>query len=140
MTKKPDIHRIDSYIGGAYARDVYITGSLETDPEFIEFQNLLWQKKTQSKFTEDGRDSFVFQASHPRGFNLIIYPYWMVDEIRKGWEFIVYLKGWQREWDSWEERDRKHHAPSYMCAMEWAVSIADDWEIDPNHPEFPVTK
>jgi hypothetical protein len=140
VTKKQKVHRIDSYIGNIYSKDIYITGSLETEPEFIEYKNLTWQKKAQSKFTDAGRDSYVFQAVHPRGFTLIVYPYWMVDAKKRGWEFLVFLKGWEREWDSWEEGDQKYHARSYMHAMLWAVNEANLWKIDPEHPEFPVSK
>lgn len=138
MTKKPDIHHIDSYVRKMYTLDVYITGSLETEPEFIEFQNLIWQKKPQSKFTIHGMDSFVFQATHPRGFNLIVYPYRMVDKTEGGWEYILFLKGWEREWDSWEESNGNSHSASYLCAMEGAISRAGRWERNPDHPEFPV--
>ncbi len=126
--------------GNIYRHDIYITGSLETEPEFLEYRELKWQKKAQAKFTEVGRDSFVFQATHPRRFILIVYPYWMIDSKKKGWEFIILLKGGAREWDSWEEGDQKSPARSSMPAMEWAVNEADDWTIDPNHPEFPVSK
>jgi hypothetical protein len=123
-----------------YQWDFYMTGSLETEPEFTEFKDLQWQKKPQKRFTEKGRDSFVFQTTHPRGFVLIVYPYWMVDEKQTGWEYIVFLKGWEHEWDSWEERDGIRHAKSYFEAMVWAVNDANRWKIDPDHPEYPVSK
>ncbi len=58
-----------TYYGDIYSKDIYITGSLETEPEFTEYRELKWQKKAQSKFTEAGRDSFVFQATHPNDRN-----------------------------------------------------------------------
>lgn len=128
------------YHEGMHSKDIYVTGSLETEPEFTEFIDLQWQKKPQKRFTENGRDSFVFQTTHPRGFILIVYPYWMVDANKKGWEYIVFLKGWEREWDAWEERDGKSHARSYFAAMRYAVNRGDGWKIDPDHPEFPVSK
>lgn len=136
MTKKQKVYNIDNI----YLKDPYITGSLETEPEFIEYKNLKWQKKSQSKFTDAGRDSYVFQTTHPRGFILIVYPYWMVDEKKKGWECIIFLKGWEREWDSWEDGDQKYHARSYMHAMQWAEFKARRWKVDPDHPEFPTSK
>jgi len=129
-----------TYYGDIYSKDIYITGKLETEPEFLKYRELKWQKKAQTKFTEAGKDSFIFQTAHPRGFTLIVYPYWILDEKKKGWEYIVFLKGWDREWDSWEERDGKTHAASYMNAMGWAVNRANNWKIDPDHPEFPVSK
>lgn len=129
-----------NYHKGMYTKDIYVTGSLETEPEFIEYRDLLWQKKPQKRFTDNGRDSYIFQTTHPRGFILIVYPYWMVDEEQKGWEFIVFLKGWEHEWDSWEERNGKRHAKSYIEAMTWAVNDADDWKIDPDHPEYPLSE
>jgi hypothetical protein len=123
-----------------YTRDVYITGSLETEPNVIKYENLTWQKKAQSRFTEAGRDSYVFQAIHPRGFILIVYPYWMVDKEKKGWEYLVFLKGWEHEWNSWEDGDQSYHASSYLHAMKWATGRARRWKIDPSHPEFPVSK
>ncbi|MFW9843924.1 MAG: hypothetical protein ACFFEV_05060 [Candidatus Thorarchaeota archaeon] len=140
MTKEPKVYHLDSYFDNMYTLDVYITGSLETEPEFIEFQNLRWQKKPQSKFSEDGIDSFVFQATHPRGFNLIVYPYKMVEKTSGGWEYIVFLKGWEREWNYWEERDDTNHIASYIATMKLAVRKADNWKVNPNHPEFPVNK
>ena len=129
-----------TYHKDMYNTDFYFTGSLETEPEFTEFRDLQWQKKQQTRFTDEGRDSYVFQTTHPRGFILIVYPYWMVDANKRGWEFIVFLKGWKHEWDSWEEGDQKYHAKSYFHAMEWAVNDADHWEINPDHPEYPVSK
>jgi hypothetical protein len=139
VTKREKVYKLDSYVGNIVSKDIYITGSLETEPEFIEYRDLIWQKKAQSKFTEAGRDGYVFQATHPRGFILIVYPYWMVDREKRGWEFLVFLKGWEREWDSWEERDGKYHVSSYILAMRLAVNKAEDWKVNPNHPEFPVS-
>ena len=128
------------YIDDMYTLDVYITGSLETEPEFTDFVGLKWQKRQQKRFTEDGRDSYVFQATHPRGFILTVYPYWMVDKEWTGWEFIVFMNGWEHEWDSWEDGSQKYHHKSYFAAMDIAVMKADDWKIDPDHPVYPVSK